>query len=196
MLPALLLVAATLLAACSSAPVRDRNTSPRNDQSMLRGWMNCTDAGCGRGFISAYSTFQFLQVDDRLQKNTPVVITSPGRHWVEAYYSWGAGIMTGIGNYRNYGFEIELLPGYTYQVEDAPSGCIVPMRRHWVSPRTLHITEISPSGNRASHSIRAMEYCTPESKSPGSCKKDGDCASGVCTPFGGETGFGLCGELR
>ena len=193
---AIIVAVATVCVACSSSLAINQELVSETDRSVLRGWKRCTDIGCGRNFASAYSTFIFLQVDEKLQEEVPNVTTTPGLHWVEAYYSWGVGLIIGIGNYRNYGFEINLLPGYAYQIEKVPSGCIVPATKHWVSPKTLHVKVTSPSGESAVTDIRAMEYCTPNSRSTGSCKKDGDCSSGVCTPFGGATGYGLCGKLR
>lgn len=182
--------------ACTATPGLDPKAPAPPDQSVLRGWQHCTDEACGKNFISVYSTFVFLQLDDARQDETPVVVTTPGRHWVEAFYSWGAGVIIGVGNYRNYAFEIDLLPGHTYQIDDVPSGCIVPAFKHWVSPKTLRVIDIAPSGDRAVQQIKAVAYCTPASRSPGSCRQDSDCQSGACTPFEGSTGHGLCGEWR
>lgn len=194
--PALALVVAGACAACASPPASGPETQPLADRGVLRGWQHCTDEGCGKNLISAYSTFVFLRVDDRPQDVRPSVILSPGRHWVEAHHSWGVGVITGIGNWRNYGFEIDVDPGHVYTIEDAPAGCIVPASKKWVSPKTLRMADQAPTGERAVREIKAMEFCSPSSGDAGSCRQDSDCPSGTCTPFGGTTGHGLCGTWR
>lgn len=191
-----LLASVVVCIACSSTPTPDSSVASTAHLGVLQGWRRCTDDNCGRNFISAYSTFVFLRVDDSHQGGAPSLGVTPGRHWVEAYYSWGFGVLTGIGNWRNYGFEIDVLPGHTYRIEDAPSGCIVPASRYWVSPKTLRVLDLAPSGEREVREIKAMEYCTPSSHDSGTCRQNNDCRSGVCTLFGGTTGYGLCGELR
>lgn len=182
---------AALLAACSSSPV----TQTPSGLSTLSGWRNCTTDNCGRNFISAYSTFVFEYVDDKPVYSSPILTVSPGRHWVEAHYSWGIGVLIGIGNYRNYGFELDFLPDHQYEIKEVPSGCIAPASRYRVSAKTLRVEDRGPTGNRQLREINAMEYCSP-SGAPGTCKKDSDCRSGNCTSFGGATGFGLCGVLQ
>lgn len=184
------------VAACASPRGPTQDAPVAAGQSVLRGWQQCTDDHCGKNFISAYSRFVFLRVDDSSQAESAAVTAMPGRHWVEAHYAWGAGFITGIGNWRNYGFEIDLQPGHTYLIEEAPAGCVVPATRHWVSPKTLRVIDVAPSGERMARDIRAMEYCTPTSREVGSCRQDRDCRTGTCTPFGGTTGYGLCGALR
>lgn len=188
--------AALACVACASPPPSGPETPPPADQGVLRGWRHCTDDGCGKNLIAAYSTFVMIRVDDQPQDVTPSVILAPGRHWVEAHYSWGVGVITGIGNWRNYGFELDVAPGHVYTIDEAPSGCIVPASKQWVSPKTLRMTDLAPSGERAVRDINAMEFCSPSSGDAGSCRRDSDCHSGTCTPFGGTTGLGLCGTWR
>lgn len=164
--------------------------------SSLHGWRNCTTDNCGRNFVSAYSTLVFVQVDDERVNPSPAVTLAPGRHWVEAHYSWGVGVMVGIGNYRNYGFELNVLPDHHYTIKDVPSGCIVPASRYWVSPKPLRVESRGPGGDVQVQEVRAMEYCAPNDNGPGTCKTGSDCSSGVCTGFQGTTGHGLCGVLR
>lgn len=183
---------AVLVTACSTSPM---NQAP-SGSSALHGWRNCTTDNCGRNFVSAYSTFTFVHLDDKPVYSSPTLAVSPGRHWVEAHYSWGVGILVGIGNYRNYGFELDFLPDHQYEIKEIPSGCIVPASISWVSPKTLRVEDIDPTGTRQIREIKAMEYCSPSDNVPGTCKKDSDCRSGSCTSFGGTTGFGLCGVLR
>lgn len=191
-----ILAAALAAAACSSTPTREADVRVPADQAVLRGWEHCGGGACGKGVVSGYSTFVFLRVDDQPQGSAAAVSLAPGRHWVEAYYAWGAGFLTGVGNWRNYGFEIEVQHGHAYAIEAAPSGCIVPAKRHWVSPKTLRVFDTAPSGERTARDVKAVEYCTPDSREPGTCRQGSDCPSEPCTPFGGETGYGLCGELR
>lgn len=190
------LAAAAACAACSSLPADSSGTGLAGDKSILTGWRRCTDDNCGRNFFSAYSTFVFLRTDDQPQGGTPTVTIPPGRHWVEAHYSWGIGVVTGIGNWRNYGFELDVLPGHRYAIEEAPSGCIVPATQHWVNPKILRIVDRPPSGGQTVRDIKALEFCTPSSEDVGTCRQDSDCRSGTCTPFGGSTGYGMCGALR
>lgn len=190
------MAAAVACAACSSPPKSGSAAQPAADQSILQGWRHCTDDSCGKNLIAAYSTFVFLRADDLPQGGAPSVVLAPGRHWVEAHYSWGVGFITGIGNWRNYGFEVDLLPGHIYSIEEAPAGCIVPASKRWVSPKTLQVADVTPSGERTVREIKVMELCSPSSEDIGSCKQDRDCPSGTCTPFGGTTGYGLCGALR
>jgi len=187
---------AALVAACSSSPVTPPTDQTPSGLSTLHGWRNCTTDNCGRNFVSAYSTFVFRHLDDKPVYSSAVLTVSPGRHWVEAHYSWGVGVLIGIGNYRNYGFELDFLPDHQYEIKEVPSGCIVPASRYWVSHKTLRVEDRGPTGDRQLHEIKAMEYCAPSDNEPGTCRKDSDCRSGTCTSFGGKTGFGLCGVLR
>jgi hypothetical protein len=72
----------------------------------------------------------------------------------------------------------------------------VPASKHWVSPKVLRVEDRTVDGPLVVHEVKAMEYCTPSSSEPGTCRTDSACPSGTCTPFGGTTGFGLCGQLR
>lgn len=146
--------------------------------------------------MSAYSTLVFVRLDEKPVGDSPHLSVAPGRHWIEAHYAWGAGFLIGVGNFRNYGFELDFLPDHRYAIENVPSGCIVPAARHWVSPKVLQITDLGPTGERQVLEVKALEYCTPSSTEPGTCRQHSDCPSGTCTHFGGPTGFGLCGTLR
>lgn len=125
------------LAACSSAPVL-MHQNP-DGQSTLYGWRNCLTENCGRNFISAYSTFVFIHIDEKPISASPSIAISPGRHWIEAFYSWGAGVLIGTGNYRHYGFELDVLPGHQYRINEVPAGCIVPATKYWVSQKNLRL---------------------------------------------------------
>lgn len=188
-------ILAAMLTACASTPSGPPPAPPAG-ASTLQGWSNCSTDSCGRDFVSAYSTFTFVHLDGQRLARRPTLTVPPGRHWVEAHYAWGAGVIVGVGNYRNYGFELDFLPDHRYQIQDAPSGCIVPATRHWVSPKTLRVTVTTPSGSTQVQDVPAFEYCTPSASEPGTCRQPSDCGSGTCTPFAGSTGFGLCGVMR
>ena len=192
----LLACVAVFSAACSSLPAGGPHAGVPADRSVLTGWRRCTDDNCGRNFVSVYSTFVFLRVDDLPQGGDSTVTVAPGRHWIEAHHAWGAGVVAGVGNWRNYAFELDFLPGHRYSIGKAPSGCLVPASRHWVSPKKLRVLDLAPSGEQTVREVEAMELCTPSSEETGTCRQDGDCPSGTCTPFGGTTGYGLCGTLR
>lgn len=187
------LAAAIACAACTSPPPLELAVG---EQSLIRGWQHCSGQGCGRNFISAYSTLVILRVDDHEQYGKPMVPVTPGRHWIEAYYSWGFGILVGLGNWRNYGFELDFLPGHSYVIEDIPAGCLVPIFQYRANPVTLRIVDKAPSRERTVREIKAWEYCTPNSRKSGSCKRDSDCQSGQCAAFGGATVYGMCIERQ
>ncbi|HET8731124.1 MAG TPA: hypothetical protein VFM34_08465 [Moraxellaceae bacterium] len=190
------LIAALACTGCSNHPTSGATAASPEKGIVLEGWRHCTDDGCGRNFFSVYSTFLFLRVDDAPQPNIPTVELAPGVHWIEAFHSWGAGVILGVGNWRNYGFELDAQPGHRYRIEGAPFGCIVPLKKRWVHPVSLRIADTMPSGKQTVRAVPAMEYCTPESHESGTCRMDSDCKSGTCTSFGGVTGFGFCGMPR
>jgi len=150
-----------MLAACTSQPVTGPAVQGSPVLGNLHGWRNCTTENCGRNFVSAYSAFVFERLDDHPVNSSPDVTVPPGRHWVEAHYSWGVGVLIGIGNYRNYGFELDFLPDHHYEIKEVPGGCIVPATRYWVSPKTLRLEDRGPAGDIQVREIRAMEYCAP-----------------------------------
>lgn len=186
----------TFFAGCSSLEPTGPAPEAATGQSTLEGWRNCSTENCGRNFVSAYTTFEFVRLDSESIGRSPTVRVQPGRHWLEAHYSWGAGILTGMGNFRNYGFEFDFVADHQYTIRDVPSGCLVPASKHWVSPKVLRVEDRTVDGHLVVHEVKAMEYCTPSSSESGTCRSDSDCPSGTCTPFGGTTGFGLCGQLQ
>lgn len=187
---------AALMTSCAAPDVVPPATEHATGMGVLEGWQQCVTDNCGRNFISVYSKFVFLRLDATPLYGSPVARTEPGRHWIEAHYAWGAGIIVGVGNYRNYGFELDFLPDHRYRIKEVPGGCIVPASSHWVSPKTLLVEDSAPTGETIVREVKAMEYCSPSGEESGTCRQDGDCRSGTCTPFGGTTGFGLCGVLR
>ena len=194
--PARRLMAAALgmvVAACSTPPPPP---APPAGASTLQGWRHCSTEACGRDFISAYSTFNFVHLDGQRLAPRPTLPVPAGRHWVEAHYAWGAGVMVGVGNYRHYGFEWDFLPDHRYQVLEAPSGCLTPATRQWVSPKTLRLRITLPNGDTQVQEVPAWEHCTPSASEPGTCRQASDCRGSPCTTVGGHTGFGLCGTLR
>lgn len=192
---ACMLILAIAVSACTHVPeISPAPITPGH--AAIVGWRNCTNDDCGRDFFSAYSTFLFVNVDGERPKSSAMVTLPPGRHWIEAHYSWGAGLIIGTGNYRNYGFELDMQPDHRYLIESVPQGCIVPLSRYWVSYKTLRVIERSPAGKERDLVVRALEYCTPTSAEPGTCTKNSQCRAGTCLPFKGTTGFGMCGELR
>jgi len=166
------------------------------DTCTLEGWEYCL-LSCGRNFASVYSKFATVRLDDKLLNTTTINVT-PGRHWVEAHYSWGFGIIVGIGNYRNYGYEFDFLSGHLYRIRDVPSGCIVPWRESSVRPITLKIEDYFLDNKPIIHEVAAMEYCYPpaamDHTNSGTCRTDSDCTNGVCTLYPGVKGYGLCGK--
>lgn len=189
-------LALSLFAACSSPERTPPVQGADAGQSRLQGWQHCSGDNCGRGFVSAYSTLVFLRLDGESVRGAATLAVPPGRHWIEAHYAWGVGVLVGVGNYRNYGFEFDFVAGHQYAIRDVPSGCLVPASKSWVSPKVLRVEDQAPDRRRMVHEVKAMEYCAPGSSEPGTCRTNSDCRSGPCTPFDGSTGFGLCGQLR
>ena len=179
---------------CGTAP-KPAITQPLNkDSSSLEGWQTCA-VDCGKNFVSAYNSFVFIRLDNKEVFGTRIEVT-PGRHWVEAHYSWGVGILVGIGNYRNYGFEFEFAPGHRYRITETPDGCVVPLSLSWVSAKTLRIEDRLDDEKPIVHEVRAIERCStfPDS---GTCRTDADCQRTACTALlSGTSGYGLCGQPR
>lgn len=185
-----------LLAACAAPERSVSEHQPPPGQSLLEGWQHCTTANCGRDFASAYTVLVFLRVDGTPLPEAPALRLAPGRHWIEAHYAWGAGLLVGLGNYRNYAFEFDFVADHSYAIEEVPGGCIVPLNSRWVSPKVIRLHERSADGEQRVHAVRALESCAPGGSQSATCRTASDCPSGPCTPFGGSTGFGLCGKPR
>jgi hypothetical protein len=183
-----------LLFGCVTTSTLSQSTA--KDTCTLEGWEYCLPE-CGRYFASAYSEFAIVRLDDTLLHTTTINMT-PGRHWVEAKYSWGFGIMVGIGNYRNYGYEFDFLAGHLYRIREVPSGCIVPWKESSVHPISLKIEDYFQDNKPIIHEIAAMEYCYPpaamDHTNSGTCRTDSECKNGVCTLYSGAKGYGLCGK--
>lgn len=189
------IAAALLLASCATPPPEPPPVP--QGQSLLQGWRYCTGDVCGRTFLSAYSDLVFVRLDGKDTRRAEKMVVPPGPHWIEARYAWGGGIMGGVGNYRNYGFEFDFQPDRSYEIDDVPSGCVLPSSRRTVSAKTLQVYERLPTGQRVAHAVRALEYCGPSTEQTGSCRSAADCGGhDACTPFGGSTGFGLCASAH
>ena len=161
---------------------------------VVAGWMRCAFGICGTFLLSGYSTLTVLRVDDTSMKEFVAEATVPtGRHWIEVQHTWGAGVITGIGNWNNFGFELDVAPGHRYQVDSLPAGCAVPFSKRHVNRKVLTITESAPGEKDSAHAVEAMEFCTPH-KEAGTCRTDDECAPGTCAPFNGTTGFGMCSD--
>ena len=183
-----------LLQGCASTSPERLSDFPPINSSVIEGWESCALA-CEKNFASSYSKFNFIRVDEH-RLNQPRVTLTPGPHWVEAHYAWGGGILgLGFGNYRNYGFEFDFIAGHRYKIRDVPDGCMVPWKGAWASPKTLVVEDHARDEAPVTHHVKAMEYCSV-SESSGSCKSESDCKDGLCTSFGGSTGYGFCGSPR
>lgn len=183
-----------LLQGCASTLPENQRDTLSSESSVLEGWEACAFA-CEKNFASAYSTLNVIRVDEQ-RMNSPIVNATPGRHWVEVHYAWGGGILgIGFGNYRNYGFEFDFIAGHRYKIRDVPDGCMVPWKGAWIRPKTLVVEDQAREGVSATQLVKAMEYCST-SGSAGSCKSASDCTEGLCTSFGGSTGYGFCGNSR
>ena len=192
------LLVAYLFLLCGCGTTSTLSQATVKDTSTLEGWEYCL-LTCGRDFISGYSTFVIVRLDDKLLHTTTVNVT-PGRHWVEAHYSWGFGIIIGAGNYRNYGYEFDFLAGHHYRIREVPSGCIVPWKESSVRPITLRIEDNFQDNKPIFHEVAAMEFCYPpaamDHTESGTCRNDSECKNGVCTLFFEAKGYGLCGKPR
>jgi len=190
-----LIAVAAVIQGCAFAPEQSENLPLASDASRLHGWKNCVFA-CDKSFFAAYSKFVFLRVDDRMEAEAASVVLNPGLHWVEAHYAWGGGMAAlGVGNFRGYGLELEAVLGHSYTIAEVPGGCIVPATKTWVRFTTLTIEDRFGNAPPSVRPVKAMEFCSP-SANRGTCKTDSDCGKNTCTPFGGASGYGLCGDLR
>lgn len=183
-----------LLQGCASTSPEHPSDRPSGESSVLEGWEYCAFA-CEKSFVSGYSTLNVIRVDGQKMNSRRVTLT-PGRHWIEAHYAWGGGILgIGFGNYKNYGFEFDFIAGHRYKIRDLPDGCLVPLKGAWVSLKTLIVEDQARDSFPVTQLVKAMEYCSV-SESSGSCKSALDCTEGLCTSLGGSTGYGFCGDPR